>query len=438
MMEDFTERMNQELRKQGVLLASQREQELLAQKQAAQEKQVPSPNSVFRQLIKETCGIKVYEEEKQNMEDTMLELLKDCRQKELYCIHNNVDDLMKNFKVIHKENIIPLNETPQISPSIALAPVFSIMEPEDSLSIGDEHLNTIPEKESNELMKSSVENLVPIPSESEDIFDDECELTLCDDSPETQFSTFSNPLFDSNDDFSSSDDESFSKEDVPMEEFKIYSNPLFDFDEEIISSKENSISNEGEIRLIEKLLYDNSSPRPPENLSIESFFPSPIPVEDSDSHMEEIDLFFASDDLMPLGIENDNYDSEGDIRFLEEFLRNDPLPLPEIESSNLDHFNVPSSPRPPPEPPDVEICFDVEPDTTVKNDFEELNEDECFDPPGGGGGEIDVFANVEYDDYFPFTFIIRVFLPFLTYPEVSPLLLSTGSEDTIFDFDIST
>ncbi|GKC90939.1 hypothetical protein Tco_1151588 [Tanacetum coccineum] len=151
--------------------------------------------------------------------------------------------------------------------------------------------------------------------------------------------------------------------------------------------------------------------------------------------MEEIDLFLASDDSMPPGIENDDYDSEGDIRFLEELLSNDPLPLPEIESSNLDHFNEPSSPRPPPEPPDVEICFDVEPDTTMKNDFDELNEDECFDSEGG---EIDVFANVEDDDYFPFTFIIRIFLPYLTYPEVSPFLLSSGSEDTIFDPGIST
>ncbi|GJZ18478.1 hypothetical protein Tco_0554601 [Tanacetum coccineum] len=113
---------------------------------------------------------------------------------------------------------------------------------------------------------------------------------------------------------------------------------------------------------------------------IESPSPSPIPVEDSDSHMEEIDLFLAFDDSIHPGIENDDYDSERDIRFLEEFLSNDPLPLLEIESSNLDHFNDLSSPRPPPEPPDVEICFDVEPDTTVKNDFDELNEDECFDP----------------------------------------------------------
>ncbi|GJR92635.1 hypothetical protein Tco_0264809 [Tanacetum coccineum] len=56
---------------------------------------------------------------------------------------------------------------------------------------------------------------------------------------------------------------------------------------------------EGEICLIKRLLYDNSSPRPLEDLSIESFSPSPIPVEDSDSLMEEIDIFLASDDSTP-------------------------------------------------------------------------------------------------------------------------------------------
>ncbi|GKE99279.1 hypothetical protein Tco_0022630, partial [Tanacetum coccineum] len=76
--------------------------------------------------------------------------------------------------------------------------------------------------------------------------------------------------------------------------------------------------------------------------------------------MEEIDLFLAMDDSMPPGIENDDYDSEEDIRFLEELLSIDPLPLPKIKSSNLDYFNDPSSPRPPPEPPDVEVFFDFE------------------------------------------------------------------------------
>ncbi|GKA72942.1 hypothetical protein Tco_0779158 [Tanacetum coccineum] len=51
-----------------------------------------------------------------------------------------------------------------------------------------------------------------------------------------------------------------------------------------------------------------------------------------------------------------------------------------------------------------------------------------FDP---GGGEIVLSPNVEDDDSF--TFVIRTFLSFLTYPVDSSLLLSTGSEDTIFD-----
>ncbi|GKF56730.1 hypothetical protein Tco_0167070 [Tanacetum coccineum] len=209
--------------------------------------------------------------------------------------------------------------------------------------MGDEHLSTNPETKSDELIKSSVENLVPIPSESEDFSDIESEydVPVCDN-----FTTFSNPLFDADEDFSSSDDESLSDEDVPKE---IYSNPLFD--EEIISTKidrhhfnaesdliesllnqdtsiisspkidsllkefsdelghidliplginETGFDPEEEIRLVEKLLYDNSSPRPPEefnseNSYIKSFSPSPIPVEDSDSLMEEIDLFLTSD-----------------------------------------------------------------------------------------------------------------------------------------------
>ncbi|GJX04671.1 hypothetical protein Tco_0190587 [Tanacetum coccineum] len=390
-----------------------------------------------------------------------------------------------------EDDSIPLRDIiARYSPSVAITsspPVLPTREPEDSLIMGDEHLDTIPEKESDELIKSSVENLVPIPSESEDFSDNEseCDVPECDETSPT-FTTFSNPLFDSNDDFTSSDDESLSDEDVPMENFKIYSNPLFD-DEEIISPKIdphyfNAESNliesllnrdilidsspkfdylleefsgelahidpippgiekadfdlEEEIRLVENLLYDNSSPRPPEELNLEiadtileSLSPSPILVEDSDSLMEEIDLFLASDDLMPPRIENDNYDSEGDIRSLEELLINDSLPLPENESSNLDHFNDPSSPRPPPEPPDVEISLIFEPGAPVINNVDEFNEDECFDL---GGGEI----NVEVDNSF--TFVTWISLPYLTYPEVSPLLSSTKNEETIFDPSIST
>ncbi|GJV90109.1 hypothetical protein Tco_1534047 [Tanacetum coccineum] len=69
----------------------------------------------------------------------------------------------------YEESIIPLNEiVSQIPLSIAITPVLPTLEPEDSLSMGDEHLSTIPEKESDEVIKSSVEDLVRIPSESED------------------------------------------------------------------------------------------------------------------------------------------------------------------------------------------------------------------------------------------------------------------------------
>nr|GEY20187.1 ribonuclease H-like domain-containing protein [Tanacetum cinerariifolium] len=95
---------------------------------------------------------------------------------------------------------------------------------------------------------------------------------------------------------------------------------------------------EEDIRLIERSLYDNSSPRPPEefisensNAEIESFSPSPILVEDSDSFMKEIVLSFTPDDPIPPGIEEDDYDSERDILILEELLDNYSLSLPENE-----------------------------------------------------------------------------------------------------------
>nr|GEU86831.1 hypothetical protein [Tanacetum cinerariifolium] len=50
----------------------------------------------------------------------------------------------------------------------AITPVLSTKEPVDSLSMGDEHLDTIPAMESDKVIKSSVEDLVPIPSEFEE------------------------------------------------------------------------------------------------------------------------------------------------------------------------------------------------------------------------------------------------------------------------------
>nr|GEX36574.1 hypothetical protein [Tanacetum cinerariifolium] len=110
----------------------------------------------------------------------------------------------------------------------------------------NEELSTIPKKESDKLIKSSIEDFVLIPSESEDTSgsDSECDLSPCDDFspinvPKGKFVTFSIPLFDSNDDFTSSDDKSLFDEDVLEDKVKIYLNPLFKFNDEYISSNVN-------------------------------------------------------------------------------------------------------------------------------------------------------------------------------------------------------
>nr|GEV30558.1 hypothetical protein [Tanacetum cinerariifolium] len=149
----------------------------------------------------------------------------------------------------------------------------------------------------------------------------------------------------------------------------------------------------------------------------------------NDPLLEEVDLFLASDNSIPSGIKNFAYDSEGDIRFLEALLIDDSIPFLVNELSNFE--DDPSFPRPPPEPPDDE--FDSKPEviSAVMKNIDELNKDKCFDP----GGKIDVSTNNEDDDYFPFIFVIRIFLPYLIYTEVSPLFLSDESEDTISDPD---
>ncbi|GJT87319.1 hypothetical protein Tco_1069036 [Tanacetum coccineum] len=251
----------------------------------------------------------------------------------------------------------------------AITSALPTEEPDNSLSIGDEHLSTIPKTESDGLIKSSVENLVPIPCESEDFSDieSECNVPVCDD-----FTTFSNLLFDADGDFSSSDDKILNRDTLIISSHK-FDSLLEEFSGELThinlippGINKADFTPEEEIRLVEKLLYENSSPRPPEEFNfensdaiMESFSSSPISVEDNDSLMEEINLFLTPDDSMPPGIENDDYDSEGDILFLEELLSND---SPSFHENASFHFDVPSSPRPPAKPLDDD---EIEPDTGV-------------------------------------------------------------------------
>nr|GEU68784.1 hypothetical protein [Tanacetum cinerariifolium] len=181
--------------------------------------------------------------------------------------------------------------------------VITPNEPVDSLSMGDEHLNTIPATKSDEFIKSCVENLVPNPSESKG--EKGCDVPAC-------FTTFTNVLFDANYEFDSSDDQSLYEEDVPE---NIFSNPLFE--EEIIPMKIDQHHHNAESDVVESL--------------------------------QEIDLSFTLDDPMPPGIKEDDYDSERDILILEELLDNYSLSLPVKESF---HFDILSFSRPPAKPPD--------------------------------------------------------------------------------------
>nr|GEV10118.1 hypothetical protein [Tanacetum cinerariifolium] len=140
----------------------------------------------------------------------------------------------------YKESIIPLNDIiSQEPPSNAITHVLRTLDLEDSLIMGNEELSTILEKESDEFIKSSVEDLVPILSEFEDISKSDSEYILPSydnfspiNIPEEKPVTFSNTLFDSNNDFTSSDDESLFDEDIPDDNVKIYSNSLFDFEDD--------------------------------------------------------------------------------------------------------------------------------------------------------------------------------------------------------------
>ncbi|GJU17564.1 copia protein [Tanacetum coccineum] len=153
----------------------------------------------------------------------------------------------------------------------------------------------------------------PEPSESEDTSnsDKECNLPVCNN-----YVTFSNLLFDANDDFTSSDDESLPKEDHPEENFKIYLNPLFEFDEEYISSDINPFYNE----VLEDIKNKDSYVS---NLDEPALLVTPLSDANEDEcfdpggDIDEIDVDVSMD------IKDGYHDLERDIIYLKCLLIND-------------------------------------------------------------------------------------------------------------------
>ncbi|GJY53683.1 putative ribonuclease H-like domain-containing protein [Tanacetum coccineum] len=215
-----------------------------------------------------------------------------------------------------EESSIPLSDIISELPlSVSITPNLPIT---DSLIMEDEHLNTIPKTKSDEENESSVKDLNLTLSESEDLSDNEseCDMPVCDDSSSKNeglddiVSIPPGKEIDHLDTIPNSVQSLLNHANsiiFLIEEFTGKLAPIDPIPSGIVEADP-----EEDIRLIEKLLNDDSFPHSPEELNseipsaiIESFFPSHIPVEDSDSLMEEIDIFLSPDDSIPPGIEND-------------------------------------------------------------------------------------------------------------------------------------
>ncbi|GJR44211.1 hypothetical protein Tco_1312314 [Tanacetum coccineum] len=195
-----------------------------------------------------------------------------------------------------EESSIPLKDIiiSGLPPCVAITPVLSTEEPVDSLIMEDEHLDTIPATESDEVIKSSVENLVQIPSESEGIPDNMCDVPFRDNSSpldisKDQFEGFS----DSNDDSTSIDDNSFSIDDidyveasppdselVSLEEVKDFHTEDGEIEDDILREKLSKIN-----LLIAKIEAINSNP------PLSSDFVTKSPSTFPNSFLEETNTF---------------------------------------------------------------------------------------------------------------------------------------------------
>ncbi|GKA11819.1 hypothetical protein Tco_0691365 [Tanacetum coccineum] len=201
-----------------------------------------------------------------------------------------------------EESSIPLKDTiiSGLPPCVAITSALSTEKPVDSL-----------------IMKR-MRHSTHFGTEKSDDFHKvyECDVLVCDN-----LTNFSNPLFDSNDDDASSDEE----------EFKISSNPLFNLDEvspiddevlESITSIPLGIDSfDAESDLIESLLNRDTS------------FDSSLKI---DFLLDEFAGEFTCLQSIPPGIDNINLDSEGDIFFLESLLydNSSPRPSEEFNSAN--------------------------------------------------------------------------------------------------------
>nr|GEV94939.1 hypothetical protein [Tanacetum cinerariifolium] len=329
--------------------------------------QEPPQNSNIRQLIREECCVEVPEQQKQNIEDTMLDLFKICHHKQFLCIHDDVDDLiesaldsklllinsinsqrldnkeqevknvveqraergnrsiqsLQNFRIVNKSSI-SFRDTSQISSIHAVAPILSTREPENSLKNVVQQEEEEVEFEDISQVQDVVlrEKLLSITRLISNI-----ESLNYNSTPDRVFNSFEsdNSLLDNFlpgfETFCDNSKETRSGNTTHAD------NSFLKYDSFCFEIEPNQ---ERLINLMKNDIPDNSS---------------------NDPLLEEVDLFLF-DNSIPSGIENVADDPEGEIRFLEELLIDNSILFHELSDSNFE--DNPSIPRPPPKLPDAE------------------------------------------------------------------------------------
>nr|GFA25943.1 hypothetical protein [Tanacetum cinerariifolium] len=192
-------------------------------------------------------------------------------------------------------------------------PVLSTEEPDNSLSIRDEHLDTISVTESDEFIKSGVETLIQIPSESEGIPEHVCDVPFHNNSPPLNVSKYQIEDFsESNEEFSSTDDDSFSLDNIDYVE-------ALPPDSELVSSEVMEIV----IPEVGGIKASNDNPIPFYDPIISGTPPNITPTEESDFFLE-VDAFLAVEDEPTSSQFPKSYlDPEGDMLLFKAFLNDD-------------------------------------------------------------------------------------------------------------------
>nr|GEY71556.1 hypothetical protein [Tanacetum cinerariifolium] len=315
-------------------------------------------------------------------------------------------------------------------------PVLSTKEPDNSLSMGDEHLDTIPATESDKFIKSGVETLISILSESEGIPEHVCDVPSHDNSPPLDISKYQiKDLSESNEEFSSIDDDSFSIEDIDYVEasppdYELFSSEVM----EIVIPKTKSSSTSLNSLLEETNTFDNSLPEfetfcfDVEEISsgsttthldislpeYEAFHDDHVkeissgsPTTHSDSPLYASFIFDLSINPFSPADRSDSYE------FIDEL-----IPFISTPEYGCFLFKV--------EPNSVDFTKDVVEDISPTKKLQVLNT-----LPTHPILQLNMKFQPSSESLF--TYVIWIFLPFLVYSVAPHYLLSLWNEDVIFD-----